>query len=129
MDLVRRTRPDVVNVTRFSPRAGTPAAAMPGQIVGWRVKERSRRLTRLRVSIAREIHEGLVGRELSILTTEPGKAGTTLARTDAYRQVVLPSEEPIGEFGVARILAGREADLIGELISAPRYPRSEGMDS
>ena len=129
MDLVRRTRPDVVNVTRFSPRAGTPAATMPGQIVGWWVKERSRRLTRLRVSIAREIHEGHVGREVPILTTEPGKAGTTLARTDAYRQVVLTSEEPIGEFGVARILAGREADLIGELISAPRYPRSEGMDA
>ncbi|TLZ60361.1 MAG: tRNA (N(6)-L-threonylcarbamoyladenosine(37)-C(2))-methylthiotransferase, partial [Methanobacteriota archaeon] len=129
MDLVRRTRPDVVNVTRFSPRAGTPAATRQDQIAGWRVKERSRRLTHLRISIAREIHEGFVGRELPILTTEPGKAGTTLARTDAYRQVVLPSEEPIGEFGVARILAGREADLVGELISAPRYPRSEGMDS
>src|SRR5439155_13218723 len=111
------------------PRAGTPAATRQDQIVGWRVKERSRRLTRLRISIAREIHEGFVGRELPILTTEPGKAGTTLARTDGYRQVVLPSEEPIGEFGVARILAGREADLVGELISAPRYPRSEGMDS
>ena len=128
MDLVRRVRPDVVNVTRFSARAGTPAATMPDPVVGWRVKERSRRLTRLRMSISRENNESLVGRELPVLTTEPGKAGTTLARTDAYRQVVLPSEEPIGEFGVARILAGRETDLIGELITVPRTLRSEGMD-
>ncbi len=48
MELIRRVRPDIVNVTRFSPRDGTPAATMPGQIVGWKVKERSRRLTRLR---------------------------------------------------------------------------------
>ncbi|HTD81359.1 MAG TPA: radical SAM protein, partial [Thermoplasmata archaeon] len=129
MDLLRRVRPDTVNITRFSPRAGTPAATMRDQVQGWRVKERSRRLTRLRMAIAREIHESFVGRELAVLTTEPGKAGTTLARTDAYRQVVLPSEEPIGEFGVARILAGRESDLIGELITRPPYVRVEGMDA
>jgi len=116
MDLMRRIRPDVVNVKGFSPRAGTPAASMGDRIVGWRVKERTRRLSRLRLRIAREIHEGLVGRTLTVLTTEPGKAGTTLSRTDAYKQVVLPSEEPIGEFRTARTVAGREADLVGELI-------------
>ena len=129
-DLVRRVRPETVNITRFSPRAGTPAATMPDPVVGWRVKERSRRLTRLRMAISREIHETLVGREIPILTTEPGKGGTTLARTDAYRQVVLPSEEAVGEFRVARILAGRESDLIGELITNPvSYERGREMDA
>jgi tRNA A37 methylthiotransferase MiaB len=102
---------------------------MRDQVLGWRVKERSRRLTRLRLAVAREIHESFVGRELPVLTTEPGKAGTTLARTDEYRQVVLPSEESVGEFGVARILAGREADLIGELITGPRVVPGKGMDA
>ena len=116
IDLVRRVRPDMVNVTRFSARAGTPAATMAGQVVGWRAKERSRRLSRLRFRIAREIHAGYVGRTLDVLTTEPGKAGTTLGRTDSYKQVVLPSEEPIGDWRTARIVEGREADLVGELI-------------
>jgi len=116
IDLVRRVRPDIVNVTRFSARAGTPAATMAGQVVGWRAKERSRRLSRLRFRIAREIHAGYVGRTLDVLTTEPGKAGTTLGRTDSYKQVVLPSEEPIGDWRTARIVEGREADLVGELI-------------
>ena len=115
LNLVRRIRPDIVNITRFSVRNGTPAASMDNRVVGWRAKERSRRLTRLRMEISREIHESFVGQRLGVLTTEPGKLHTTLARTDAYRQVVLTSEEPIGEFGVARVLAGREADLIGEL--------------
>src|SRR5437870_13060275 len=61
MELIRRVRPDIVNVTRFSPRDGTPAATMPGQIVGWKVKERSRRLTRLRLQIARHVNEPLLG--------------------------------------------------------------------
>ncbi len=34
MELVRRVRPDIVNVTRFSPRNSTPAAKMEDQIVG-----------------------------------------------------------------------------------------------
>ncbi|OGS50901.1 MAG: hypothetical protein A3K65_09445 [Euryarchaeota archaeon RBG_16_68_12] len=89
---------------------------MAGQVVGWRAKERSRRLSRLRFRIAREIHAGYVGRTLDVLTTEPGKAGTTLGRTDSYKQVVLPSEEPIGDWRTARIVEGREADLVGELI-------------
>src|SRR5207249_7054979 len=59
IELIRRVRPDIVNVTRFSPREGTPAATMSGQIVGWRVKERSRRLTRLRFQISRD---GKIGR-------------------------------------------------------------------
>jgi len=116
MDLVRRVRPEVVNVTRFSPRRGTPAATMSGQVVGWRVKNRSRRVSRLRMEIAREAHERFVGRVVRVLTTEPGKGGTTMSRTDDYRQVILTSTEEIGEFRTARILAGREPDLIGELI-------------
>jgi len=127
LNLIQRVRPDVVNITRFSVRKGTPAASMRNQVVGWKVKERSRRLTRLRMEISREIHERFVGQRLRILTTEPGKAGTTLARTDTYRQVVLTAEAPIGEFGVAHILAGREADLIGELISRGPLTHSEAM--
>ncbi|OLD88933.1 hypothetical protein AUG86_05340, partial [Euryarchaeota archaeon 13_1_20CM_4_64_14] len=81
MELIRRVRPDIVNVTRFSPREGTPAATMPGQIVGWKVKDRSRRLTRLRFQISRDGNERFVGREVEVLVTEPGKPGTVLART------------------------------------------------
>lgn len=114
MNLVRRVRPDIVNVTRFSPRAGTPAAAMANHVVGWRVKERSRRLTRLRFDVAREIHESFVGRDFQVLITEAGK-GTWLARTPEYRQVVLHEDVTVGDFAMTHIDGVTPTDLHGHL--------------
>ncbi len=125
MDLIRRVRPDIVNVTRFSAREGTPAATMPGRIVGWRVKQRSRRLTSLRFQISRRIHEALVGREVDILVTEPGKEDTLLARTPEYRQVVLHEDVPIGEFVRVHIDAGRATDLLGHTVTDGLYTPEE----
>jgi tRNA A37 methylthiotransferase MiaB len=116
IELIRRTRPDIVNVTRFSARAGTPAASLPNGIVGWRVKERSRRLTRLRFEIARDVHRTFLGEEVDVLVTEPGKGTTVLARTPEYRQVVLPGPLPLGEFVRVRIEEARATDLRGRLL-------------
>jgi len=125
MDLVERTRPEIVNVTRFSPRPGTPAASFPGPIVGWRVKERSRRLTRLRFRLAHEIHEAFVGREVDVLVTEPGKPGTTLARTPEYRQVVLREPLDLGVFARVRIEGATATDLLGRVLRDGPSPRVE----
>ncbi len=125
MDLVRRVRPDIVNVTRFSSRPGTPAASFPGAIVGWRVKQRSRRLTSLRFAIAREIHQRFVGDEVDVLVTEAGKEGTVLARTPEYRQVVLHESAPFGEFVRVRINAARATDLFGHVVTDGLYTAEE----
>src|SRR5438034_9765790 len=98
MELIERIRPDIVNVTRFSPRVGTPAARMPNPIVGWRGKERSRRLARMRFEIAQQIHEAFAGEEVEVLLTEPGKASTVFARTPEYTQVALPAPLPLRPF-------------------------------
>ncbi|HYM39181.1 MAG TPA: tRNA (N(6)-L-threonylcarbamoyladenosine(37)-C(2))-methylthiotransferase [Thermoplasmata archaeon] len=125
MDLVRRVRPDIVNVTRFSARPGTPAAAMPEQVVGWRVKQRSRKITSLRFAIAREIHQAFVGDEVNALVTEMGKEDTRLARTAEYRQVVLHEPAPIGEFVRVRIDAARATDLFGHVVTDGLYTPEE----
>src|SRR5438034_346738 len=125
MELIERIRPDIVNVTRFSPRVGTPAARMPNPIVGWRVKERSRQLTWMRFEIAQQIHEAFVGEEVEVLLTEPGKESTVLARTPEYRQVVLPGPLPLGAFARVRIEAARATDLRGTLLGVPtEFPQS-----
>lgn len=94
--LLRAVRPDIVNVTRFSPRKGTQAARAKDQVPGRISKERSRELSKLRFEISREINAALVGREERVVVTEEGKNGTSIARTRSYKQVVLPGRLPLG---------------------------------
>ncbi|MGI0149013.1 MAG: radical SAM protein, partial [Thermoplasmata archaeon] len=121
VSLVERTRPEIVNVTRFSARTGTPAALMPNQVVGWRSKERSRRLARLRFQISKEVHERFVGREQDVLMTEQGKPGTLLGRTPEYRQVVLRESVPLGEFVRVHLDIARSTDLLGHAVPNGLY--------
>ena len=96
VELIQRIRPEVVNVTRYSPRPGTEAARARNQVPGWRSKERSRELTALRMDIGMEIHRSRIGMEETVLITEWGKKGTMIGRTDAYRPVVVRGDHRIG---------------------------------
>ena len=116
MSLMEEVRPDIVNVTRFSARPGTKAASMAGRIVGWRVKERSRRMTALRFHISRQINSTYEGRVLDAVTTEKGKEGTTLARTNNYKQLVLAGDHELGLKVKAKVSKGREIDLLADVL-------------
>lgn len=113
VELIRRVRPDIVNVTRFSPRPGTAAARARHQIPGWISKERSREMTALRMSIAEEINRRHIGREEAVLVTEPGKEGTMIGRTAAYRPVVVPGALPLGNWVTVRIADAAPTYLLG----------------
>jgi MiaB-like tRNA modifying enzyme len=113
MEIIERCRPDIVNVTKFSPRPGTPAADAPGRIHGSVVKERSREITEVRFRIALEINRSWVGREIRALATEEGKHGTTILRTDEYRQVVVPGRLGMGAFHRIRVDDATPTYLIG----------------
>jgi tRNA A37 methylthiotransferase MiaB len=106
----------VVNVTRFSPRQGTPAAKAKNQVVGWVSKERSRELTKLRFAIAKEIHDSMVGSEEEILITEVGKPGTMIGRTSAYRPVVIENNVPLGSTHRVLITGAEPTYLMGRLL-------------
>jgi len=98
VELVNRLMPDIVNVTRFSPRPGTRAADDPRQVVGWMAKERSRELTVARFAVALERNRAWLGRRVTALATERGKRGSTILRTDQYKQVVVPRELPLRRY-------------------------------
>jgi MiaB-like tRNA modifying enzyme len=113
IDLMREVRPDIINVTRFSAREGTEAFDMEDKVPGWESKERSRELTKLRFEIGSEKNQNLMGSIFGVMTTEHVKAGTTMARTDSYRPVVLPEELPLGTFLDVEIVAATDAYLKG----------------
>jgi threonylcarbamoyladenosine tRNA methylthiotransferase CDKAL1 len=114
-DLVRSAQPDIVNVTRFSPRPGTRAAAEGPKVPGWKAKERSRELTALRFEVSLRRNESWVGRECLALATERGKAESTIFRTDEYKQVVVPERLRLGAYSLLRVTEARPTYLMGEV--------------
>jgi len=113
VEALRKAQPEVVNVTRFSPRPGTPAASFPNPVHGRLAKARSRELTCERFAIALEKHRRWIGQQVRAFVTEPGKPGTTIARTDEYRQVVLPGVHPLGSFVDVVIQGATPIHLVG----------------
>lgn len=96
MKLVTDLRPDIVNVTRFSPRPGTKAAREDGVVAGGKAKERSREVTERRFEVALAVNQNWVGREVEAFSTEYGTKRSTLLRTDEYRQIVVRGELALG---------------------------------
>ncbi len=114
LELIREVAPDIVNVTRFSPRPGTRAAEEPGQVVGWKAKQRSREITALRFRVALDKNRKSVGRRVTALATERGKQGTTIMRTEEYKQVVVPEELGLKKFYELEIVGATPTYLRGK---------------
>lgn len=114
LELIREFAPDIVNVTRFSVRPGTRAADEPGQIVGWKAKQRSREMTALRFRVALDKNRRWIGREVTALATEHGKQGTTILRTDEYKQIVVPEELQLRDFYRVEVVGATPTYLRGQ---------------
>jgi len=117
MALLRAIRPEKVNVTRYSPRPGTPAAAlktMPERIA----KDRSRILDAAAKEIYREQNAALVGETVEAVVTCRKKEGSVVARDRAYREIVVPGNFLPGERLNVRITGNRTVYLTGRATSS-----------
>ncbi|MFW5946194.1 MAG: tRNA (N(6)-L-threonylcarbamoyladenosine(37)-C(2))-methylthiotransferase [Candidatus Natronoplasma sp.] len=115
--IVKETKPDVINVTRFSPREGTTAADMKDKVHSRKKKQRSKQMTDLRFEISRELNERYVGRRTDILVSEKGKGDSLKGRMDNYKVVVIKEEkdETIGKRKEVEIKSAEDIYLVGEL--------------
>lgn len=103
---------ETVNVTRYSPRPGTPAAHRAA--VAARVaKERSRSLTLLRQRVSRARLERWIGRTEVARVVEHGPRGSAVARLDNYLPVVLPARPALGTEVTVRLDGARATYLLG----------------
>lgn len=115
VDLIRLLRPDKVNVTRFSKRPKTRASDLsdfPDRIK----KERSRMVQKTAESVYREKNAGEIGKVVLVVVTEVVRAGSVMARTEAYRGVVVPGDYPPGTRMHVRILTDRTYFFTGEKV-------------
>ena len=88
MDLLRETRPERINVTRFSKRPGTDAAEVKG-LGGTIKKERSSAMTDLKMDVVGAAYESMVGERHEVLVVEPGTGESVKCYDEAYRQVII----------------------------------------
>ena len=113
-ELLEEVGAETVNVTRFSPRPGTPAARLPP--LGPRLaRERSRRLAALRRRVARERLERWIGERRPAQVLEYGPGGTAVARLDNYLPVVLPTRPPLGARIEVAVDGARSTYLLGRV--------------
>ena len=116
IDLLEETRPEIVNVSRYSARPGTDAAGME-QVDAVTVRRRSRAASELAASISRRANAELVGSQCEVLFVEPSADGGLKGRDDRYRPVYVgagASAEP-GQTRTVRVTGHTDHGLSGEL--------------
>ncbi|KOX94472.1 tRNA modifying enzyme [Haloarcula rubripromontorii] len=95
MALLRETRPEKINVTRFSKRPGTDADDMKG-LGGQVKKDRSKEMSEAKMELMAEAYEEMVGRTSSVLLVEDGTDESLVGYDEAYRQVVIADAQERG---------------------------------
>jgi tRNA-2-methylthio-N6-dimethylallyladenosine synthase len=107
---------------KYSPRPGTAAPRLGGDVDPEVASERLQRLFALQEGIQHEINAGLVGKDFEVLVTGWGKRpGTQMGRTPCHRVIHFETgPEPVALGGVTRVqvaealafsLLGRRLDI------------------
>lgn len=115
IDLINKTRPDVVNLSRYSARSGTKASQMK-QIDVDKVKQRSKIVFDLAKKISQERNEEWIGWEGEVLFDEVSN-GTTKGRNFAYKQVVTDDKVRLGQRVNVKIKGAAPNGLYGSIVS------------
>jgi len=119
LDVVECARFDSAYTFQYSPRPGTRASTMEGQIPREIVQERFERLVALQERISLSRSRAQVGRELEVLIEGPGKKGAAAqGRTRTNRIVHLAGALSPGSFVTANITSAAPHHLSGEVVRA-----------
>ncbi len=101
-----------LHVFPFSPRQGTPAATMPGQVPGSVIRERAAALRRLSEQKKRAYHERFVGRKLNVLVQESLEGAMVKGLSRNYIPVVLPGGDNLINSEISVRISGTGKDLV-----------------
>jgi threonylcarbamoyladenosine tRNA methylthiotransferase MtaB len=119
-----------IHVFSYSPREGTPAAALPDRVPPALVAERREQLRALERELADRYHRGLIGRELDVMVEgeDPDRPGHSLGTSCRYAPVSFPGyapawrgrRVPVRISGLANgILRGEPATTARERVALP----------
>ena len=116
LDLVRRIRPNKVNVTRYSRRPFTSLSHdkdFPDSVK----KDRSRLLLACAEEVYAKENARYLGREVPFIVTERIRNGSVMARSPTYQGIVINEDLPCGSVGQAILKKDRKYFFVGERVS------------
>ncbi|MEM3541432.1 MAG: tRNA (N(6)-L-threonylcarbamoyladenosine(37)-C(2))-methylthiotransferase [Candidatus Bilamarchaeaceae archaeon] len=113
--LIKKIKPDIVNLSKFTPRPKTKAAAMK-QLPTEIIKRRSEETARLIKKIAAEKNKKYIGKEIDVLTLEKGANKSTKGRSNNYKQIVIKGLWPLGSYIKVKIKNANHGSLFGEVV-------------
>ena len=109
--LINETRPDIINLSRYSARSGTKASELE-QIDVSEVKRRSKIVFDIAKRISQERNEEWIGWEGEVLFDEVSN-GIIKGRNFAYKQIVTCSKVQLGQNAKVKITGATPNGLIG----------------
>lgn len=115
VDLIKETRPDIINLSRYSARPGTKAAKM-NQLEISEVKRRSKVVFELTKKIERERNEEWLGWQGEVLFDESSD-GTVKGRNFAYKPIVIEEPVKLGQKIKVEIIKATQHGLWGKTLS------------
>ncbi len=118
MELLRKTRPDAVNLSGFVWRDGTVAARLP-QLPSNTIHDRTRRMAALFHIISAENNKQWLGWQGKILVSEKGKFDTWVGRNYCYKPVVVKENCALGDEITVKITDSGKFDIRGEIVRNP----------
>jgi tRNA A37 methylthiotransferase MiaB len=113
LDFLRLAELDWAGFFSFSPEEGTPAATLPGQVPGPLALERLRECAELQDEITARRRDALVGRILSVLVDEPGRARSVGEAPEIDGLVRVPAHLDPGGIVDVEIVEAIGPDLVG----------------
>ena len=112
-DALSSIKPDVTNISKFSPRPGTPAGAMK-QLSSTEVSRRCKDISRQVRALQHKLNQALVGKRFNVVITENTDISSN-GRTPSYKQVVIPGEnKSMGSTSNTHIYAASANVLYGK---------------
>lgn len=113
--LLEDTRPDIVNLSRYSPRPGTDAALMKPVDINT-MKSRSKQVFELINKIATENNKRWLGWKGKVLFDEKSEEGVK-GRNFAYKSIIVKDDVKVGQLAEVKVYDVTKHSLLGQIAS------------
>jgi MiaB-like tRNA modifying enzyme len=111
--LIETTQPEIINITRFSPRPYTPDYNKKTPPTN-NVKRWTSYISNMHHEMAGKKMQMQVGKFRKIFITEHGKNETSMGRDEAYRPIVIPGKHELYSFLECEIVAATDTYAIAK---------------